>query len=592
MEVISIILFILTSIYMFIKSLYIKKSDTKLHLLKWACIHVFVYFIIESFFVIVLSLFHLSINLLTIAIMNALLGAWLWYTYKDKQAFYMDKIDLVILGIFVTICGFLFYKRFGLFTDINYLTSDPATHFQLAKDIMYTGKLDIIPLMSIVNFLIMSVFQSLIGEFDLYKIFLFSDFMMLFLSVTSFYFLTSSFIKQHKYKILPFVFSILYVLGYPLNNMLYGFVYLGAGVTMVSILLMIFNSHRYDQLSQKSYIIYMNIFLYGLFITYSMFAPPVFIALFLSIAWQYFFDKEGNLPSFIKYCFMIFLIPTILGAFHSGLLSSLFQSVVPTNSDIEGLSVLLAEGAVYRNLYQNFIFLIPCILIYIECFFTKKISRSDISFYLMIVFGIMMMVLFILMVNEKISTYYFYKFHYILWLFIFYCAYLGIIHMVDKYKVLLGLYAFLVIGVFFINFKDYEQHYHDENENYNPVLASDLLPDIYQWNMDKYSWKSMIPDEQIDLFRYSYEHILKENKADIVYCDYYLYADYWFINLSKQYEHRELRDADKDIQVDDIQGYIIIDKNGENFKNKKDLLDTNEIIYENEAGALYYISAN
>ena len=74
--------------------------------------------------------------------------------------------------------------------------------------------------------------------------------------------------------------SVLYIIDYPLSVMVYGFCYLGAGVNFLALILFAIVA---TDCKVKQYLA-ASLGALGVVTSYSLFAPPVFLALFVYIA--------------------------------------------------------------------------------------------------------------------------------------------------------------------------------------------------------------------------------------------------------------------------------------------------------------------
>ena len=77
--------------------------------------------------------------------------------------------------------------------------------------------------------------------------------------------------------IIAIILSCIYMLSYPLNGMLSGFVYLQMAVNIVNAILIVMEN--YKQIHNKNVVLFLLTF--GLMFTYYILVPPVFVAIFL-----------------------------------------------------------------------------------------------------------------------------------------------------------------------------------------------------------------------------------------------------------------------------------------------------------------------
>ncbi len=130
----------------------------------------------------------------------------------------------------------------------------------------------------------------LIGEMNLYKVFIVFDIGMLLLSGILMYFL----IRKGKENRLSFALAIgvtiLYVLGYPLNSVLSGYSYLTIGIIVISTILLVMRYFENNSLQTGTSIIYIGLLCMQIFFSYYLFVPVVYGA--IGIFYLRYFQKK------------------------------------------------------------------------------------------------------------------------------------------------------------------------------------------------------------------------------------------------------------------------------------------------------------
>ena len=138
------------------------------------------------------------------------------------------------------------YLNFGLPLNIKYETGDPSVHhitsvvFSQEEKLLNFYKDDVYGVSqgrkigSYVNSgIIMQCFENVLDEMDYYNIFIIFGIFVLFLTGAVMYNTLEKFAKFKGGKVIALIVSILYLLGYPYNSLLFGFEYLSMGILLL-----------------------------------------------------------------------------------------------------------------------------------------------------------------------------------------------------------------------------------------------------------------------------------------------------------------------------------------------------------------------
>lgn len=352
-----------------------------------------------------------SIELLSV-IYFFLLIPIIYIILKEKriQLLYISVKDIVF-GVF---CGIVIIivmiKQYGVPLSIKYETTDASTHFSAAISFMHdktlllkddsklNEKFEFNNLMfgSYVNTgIFISIFLNFLPEIELYKLYIIFDMIILWLSVLIFY-ITLNNRDVLRRKIVIWIFSLIYILSYPLNSVLMGSAYLTLSLLFVTTILFVFMNRQ----KMKSFLFYSLLFVLNtaLINTYMLFAIIVFISEIIYVGFKL---KK------IKPCIII-LLPV-------------FSILLYASNASEKLQIVQEEGPMYKNYYSNFIIFAPLILIK----FYNDIKNKEffnIKNVFILVNLITIICTYILKQNGMISSYYCLKYYYILWIFTVFIA--------------------------------------------------------------------------------------------------------------------------------------------------------------------------
>lgn len=453
-----------------------KKTDKKLNLFGTIGVSIVLIMCFNAFISYCLTFFNLKTTLTTLTIINLLfsiiIGIWISKDRKKKTEFTMQKYEvnkmdifgIVIIGI-VTI--FTTVLNFGTSFNIKYESSDPSCHyltslkFMKEEKLLSTSKDDLYKNFTTRKFasyvnsgLLMKCFEGKIDYIDNYKIFIAFGIFMLFLTGYLLYFILNHFTKDDKTKMLALVFSVLCMLGYPLNSLLFGFEYMSLSFTVILAIIEIIYLIGKNSISKNWYITILFLLNFGLFCSYYMFVPFVYPAewIYLCIV-SYQKDKKIFTKNNIFTLTVTLLLPFFLGYIYH-LAPSIYQVLIKDNAldgDIFSTSKGIIDGGfniggyIYTNLYSNFVLLLP-----LSLYVTIKNFKENKFVSLMFIFNVLfIIVLLIGRVFDKVSYYYLSKNYFTLWIIMFILNFRALMYIYKKHKVmpfaLTGIYIIILI---------------------------------------------------------------------------------------------------------------------------------------------------
>ena len=304
------IIYLLSAILLFVSAMLIKKKEDKMNIITtffvatiiFACYNIIAYFL--------LIILKLNANEITLAIPNFIVSLPLIYKIvKDKkvQEYKVDLRDILAITIIILVGIIVLIIIFGIPFNIHFVEVDASNHYGMITEFVETGNLQLkyIP-GSYINYGI--IFKLLFDsnqKFGGYYLFVILEIIKLIYSGILFYLAISSFTKKRLAYIIAIILSVIYMLAYPLNGMLCGFVYLQMAVNIVCTILIIMIHYKDFKREYRNLILFLLCF--GLIFTYYILVPPVYIAIFLYMLKDFKKDKLGT----IKDIFKVFLIPCI-----------------------------------------------------------------------------------------------------------------------------------------------------------------------------------------------------------------------------------------------------------------------------------------
>ncbi len=521
------------------------------------------------------------------------------------------------------------FLNFGIPFNIKYETGDASVHYLTSR--MFTeedrllikvddeiyGDFQGRKIGSYSNTgIIMECLSNVVSEIDCYKIFIAFDIFVLCMSGIMMYSTLEKFTKCNKSKLLALAVSIIYVMGYPLNSLLFGFEYLSLGILVVCTILHMIYYFEKEELKFVFYLIIFALLNFGLFSSYYMFVPFTYSALWIyfcrrshkqgtketKIKWiTPFFPRKEDINSILLISitlvvpfvlgFVYHLVPELYSIFYNGSV----EKALDYSSYILSHSFKL-DGYIYINYYSSIILFVPLTVYYIY----KRIKAKEWNNFEILEFAgliIFMIILFICVKLEKVSEYFLMKNYFILWLMVIYINFKSLIDIFDKDKIvaglILGVYVFIiVVNLIFINMPL-------NHDNVNESLWN--VAEIFGVNktMILERPKDVTPEE-IEVLKYAKDNL------DFLYGDIEILGEdeqtYWVYVLLRYVSYYDELDEYGSLyggqeklfmkyknainrigKVD----YMIYFKRCEFYERAKDKLFENaEVLYENDAGGI------
>lgn len=445
------IIYGLTIILMIILYILIYKTDKKQNILKWIGISIIILLCYNIFICVIMSFIKIPSTIMNLFIINTIINIILGVKIcKDKkiQKYYIDKTDIIAVIVMGIITIITVIKHYGIPINISNTISDATVHYFVSDEfynnsmLLFYGNSDVLDLWK-VDFLmpgayintgiIFKIFSGIISETYFCQLFFVFDITIWYLSGILMYILLKN--KNENRKILAIVFSIIYMIAWPLNSLISGFSYLSLALNII-ITLLIINKEKINKYHKLILIFLTN---FGLMFTYYFFAPVVYFAIFLQILL-----KTNNKKEKVMKIFFSLILPGCFGIVYF----VIFQIIKFGANPVEGYSKVLGiEGKIYKNVITNIIIYLVLSIYYIICSIKNKTNKlSNKMFILNVIF---MILLFIGMKLGKVSEYYYYKLYYFMWILLIYTSYKGINKLIEK-NVKIKILIYIMITIYYI----------------------------------------------------------------------------------------------------------------------------------------------
>lgn len=404
-------------------------------------------------------------------------------------------ICYVLLIVIMAICG---YKLFGSPLSLNYETSDPSIHFGSASSLVQGGICTGQFYSHLFSAYFMEAAARLFGTTAMIEAYVISDIAMLVLS-SLVAFSVFYFISPNTGMASCFVLAALYSLGYPLNNLVFGFSYLGTGVTIIlvtAVLLSDFLDSLFESGGQiDSHTIVpasmVSLALLGLICSYSLFVPAVYLAVFVSVCLS---AHKANISinGCTRLLLVIFIFPVILG------FSVVYLTYFGSSSSSSVGSSIATEGYIYRDLYSSFVPVAPLAIAGLMMRLKERGLRDAVC-SITIIFVIFSASLFVLGLAGYVSSYYFFKCHYVLWGLFFVCACEAIAYLKNQATVLFYSGVIVLFILFSLFLSGADSLLNQKRVLFNPSVASSSYFPIYQFNFSRFGL-NRFPAEKIERY--------------------------------------------------------------------------------------------
>ena len=586
-------IYFVTTALLIIGGMLFKRDDEKKRVFPALCFIVFTYFVYLTTIAGIMSIVHIPVNIYSISAANVLVLCMILIRClhkKSVQAYYVELYDCVFVISLVISVFVVFIRRYGSDFSIVFETSDPATHLKMAMNTvndqsvsgMYTGQL--------LNGLMIEALDKWNSCAYVYRSFLIQYGINFFFAGFIFWSLLRKYAQSLPQKALLFIITFAYLFGYPYNDLLYGFVYLQISISLICFLFMVWEEFIYAKHQKWMFLVLVAMTLYSIGVSYTLFVPITFISTFLALYLHKMTQGELNISNrkylskaFIFEALALFAIPALMILWYT-ILEGRFLGESSLGQ------ALALEGSIYRNLYGDFIlYCIPTL--YAICVCIKK-RRTYLWNLVVPVFLLYYILIFAMMYKGTVSTYYFYKLNYLLWLIMAINAFWGMKELFVDNRMIYYIYLLSSIGLFVIYATNIEQKLREKNSNISWYKPSTAFFQIYEINKQfENQHSASISNSLVEISNRIWE--LNIDNQDVYFIGYWIKA-FWFeafTNMRLPYWALHLTNYqeifDKCIQESDAK-YFVLEKSLEDI-DYADFIQNYYIVYENDFGYIFCI---
>lgn len=563
--------------------LLVKKTEKKTYLVTWVAISFLMTTCYQTFMAAILNTIGLPINIISMGILDLAAAAAFWFFIwkkKELQTYCFEKID-VIFGVILLAVLLLFWKIHcsGLNFYINYGTIDPAAHLKAAIDVIQNQCVNNMFYSALFNGLFLELFLPFRSMDYMYQPFVLSDIINWGLAGLMFFGMIRRYMTNRFAKVAGVVVALIYMYEYPLNSILYGFVYLGMGITIVLMLVELTTIYLKDEMNRWFVIVMLSLGCLALFECYVLFMPVTYFAIITCIFVKQHGMKKLVSKDTIIVCLSVFLIPCIIGLAYTYF--GLFTDGLTVGNAIN------EEGGIYRELYSNYLPFLPLALY--EFVMQIKEKKNHVVNFLFIYHAAFMVALFTMGMMGRVSSYYFYKTPFLMWVPLMFLCFKGACRVAKQMMGIVISYFIVWLGVLAMFFTGFEGKIQQVNSLFDISVKSGAYNDIYAYNYNLYM-QGGYPYEKMEIYHWVYDNLLEEGEDMVAICSWYQ-DDIWFQAITNQRLNGwDFVTADHIAYYEKLKecgaNYVVVltDDKSQIYQDNPDYWDSLEKVYENDAG--------
>lgn len=513
------IIYMITTLWLLASTVIIKKSEKKQNILLTIVLSLIVFSTYNILLSIIFSILHLKYTLLALSIINFIISAVMTYMIcakKKIQKYTIKIVDIVFMIILLIVVIGIALIHYGFPFQIKYETTDPAVHFNMAKEFYDSKYLEwgsIMPGAAVNTEILFDVFDFIIPQENFYYLYIVFDLIILYLIGAIFYLGITNNTESKKKSIVTMLFTLIFLCGYPLNSMIFGYAYLSVGILYMVTLIVIGIYIKNKELNLPILCVTMFLLLFGIFFSYYFFVPVVYSGFGLYMLFDMIKNRnKKNIFSIITKenvikVITILILPTIIGFCYFVL-----PGLLETGETMVGH--ITSEGYIYRDLYSNFVLLAPLAIFYV--IYNIKNKKNSLSVIISIIAVIFTLYLLKRGLRAEVSSYYYFKMYFLLSILVFYMNIKALFIMMDN-KNEIYAYSFLIVflGILTIELTGYDYKISKINILFNPSNSINSFANIYEFNRNKVETKNTIySNTQLDAIKYLLD--TTEDKSNIM----------------------------------------------------------------------------
>lgn len=537
----------------------------------------------------ILSPLHVPVNIYSMAAVYAFIAAFMAFLIRRegmRQEYVWEKFDFFMLALITVAIIAISVKMFTPQLRYTYYNSDAGLHLKEATDIVRAQSVTKMYFLHLQNAMIIELLQPFVRIADWYKGYILGDCFFLWIETLFFAAFIRRYAKTNASKAFAAILTAGYFLGYPFFSFHSSFGYWAVGSMFVGFLVMSLQYYEEAKVARNISAVMLMLGCFGVMTSYMMFAPVAFftVLFYLIVVAR----REGKVfaRKNVLLALQVFLLPTVMGGCYC-----LYGFFISSGTSISG--ALSNQGGIYTELYADFFWTIfPALYVLARTFRKRRLTAETVFFAAFFGFTCIML---LLTLTHHVSTYYYYKTYYPLWMLCWALTAQAVSVMLQEAKDVLVAYCMMVLSFAALCFGKIEYKIVTSTENITGGMHSTAFFTLYQQNLGAIFNEEDnrgLPDSVFDLFQYVQDHLSEEKMVPLLtemfdYGHTYLYEGSSAYDFPDFYEWRhtpeELRQAFYDWDVH--YAVMMKDTQFEREHGKETLAsDAVAIEFENEAG--------
>lgn len=491
--------------------------------------------------------------------------------------------DLLLVIIPLILVFFEAYHMFSGSLRLSYLNDDAQNHMLMAMNIVRSKKIFDKYFNAYINAMLIEIASAWLSVTEYYKAFIVGDIMMHLLEVWMFYSVLHAICKQKVMKYLFPVICIFYFMGYPTFSFMRGnFVYWSTGGILFLFLVYALVeleknwNYRYYYYGMIAVGVFGSIVCNKLYAVINTLCAVTMIIIIIIEKKRTMLTKKQKMMLWI-------------GGIGIVLVGVFFQHKI-IDVIIVASEKLSVEGYTYTSLYKEIILFFPiCILTGIYVY--KKKLRTHILCDMMIIIAIIVLGMYWLYSQKHISSYYYYKIYYCLWIMNWLLVAMAIDILCERHKIFLVITYILFL--FCIVFQQLNKGEKESDDN-KWMVAEEIQSNyfgLYKNNLEyfKMDYESenleetgrYTSPELLNIYQFIWDNY-KDNEIWFITDSGNYMQGRWFstiLGMKEMTYYKELTAAVNGyLLADNV--YVIMGKQSDVYKQSQILFNKENIVYE------------
>ena len=317
-----------------------------------------------------------------------------------------------------------------------------------------------------------------------------------------------------------------------------------------------------------------------MFQCYALFMPVTYLAIIFAIFLKQYRKKILISKDTVVTCLAVFLFPCISGLWYT------YMDVF-VKDDVSVGSAISAEGAIYRDLYSNFLPFLP-LAIYGFVKLIQSRKNKMISWFAPFFAAFTLGMFGLAYHNRSVSTYYLYKDYYMLWLIVCALAFYGVYRMTKEARAVtacyIGTWAFVLL--FYVS--GLENRIYNNNNLFMDSIKGPQYNDLVCFNLNTMK-EPPYAEPRMAMAHYVYEELLETGKTDKpVPCAYNDDQFYWYEGVTNQrlsdYMYWKIGYDTVKENLEENCDYVSVMIDSRIYVDNQEYFDSMEKVFENEIG--------